>query len=202
MTLWLAERPLVLASKSEVRLLLLQAAGIPVEVSAADIDERAIEAAAGTAEPGAVAALLAREKALAVSARHPGRLVLGADQTLALGQRRFDKPVDRSAASDQLKALRGQTHTLHAAVAIVRDGTALFEHRDMARLTMRGFSDRFLESYLDAAGNAVTASVGAYQLEKLGIQLFERIEGAHSTILGLPLLPVLDFLRRERVLGA
>lgn len=200
MSLWLADRPLLLASKSASRRLLLQGAGIPIEVLAADIDERAVEAKAGVGDPGAVAALLARAKAVAVSVQQPERLVLGADQTLALGQRRFSKPADRAAARDQLKVLRGHTHALHSAVAIVRDGGLLFEHCAVARLTMRAFSDKFLESYLDAAGEAVTAGVGAYQVESVGVQLFERIEGELSTILGLPLLPVLDALRREGAL--
>ena len=200
MSLWLADRPLVLASKSASRRALLQGAGIPIEVLAADIDERGIESRAGLADPGAVAALLAREKAVAVSVQQPGRLVLGADQTLALGQRRFSKPADRAAAREQLKVLRGQDHALHSAVAIIRDGKPIFEHCAVARLAMRAFTDEFLESYLDAAGDAVTASVGAYQVESLGVQLFERIEGDHSTILGLPLLPVLDALRRAGAL--
>lgn len=194
MALWLADSPLLLASKSLSRRLLLQSAGIPIDVMAADIDERGVEASAGLADPGAVAALLAREKALAVQA--PGRLVLGADQTLALGQRRFSKPVNRAGARDQLKLLRGQMHMLHSAVAIVRDGKPIFEHCATARLTMRAFSDSFLDAYLDAAGDAVTSSVGAYQVEGVGVQLFERIEGDHSTILGLPLIPILEALRR------
>jgi septum formation protein len=202
MSLWLADKPLVLASKSASRRSLLQGAGIPIEVRAADIDERGVEAKAGLDDPTAVAGMLAREKALAVSLQLPGRMVIGADQTLALGQRRFSKPVDRQAAREQLKVLRGNTHALHSAVAIVRDGKPLFEHCALARLVMRAFSDQFLESYLDAAGDAVTASVGAYQVEGLGVQLFERIEGDHSTILGLPLLPVLDVLRREGALRA
>jgi septum formation protein len=202
MALWLADRPLVLASKSASRRALLQGAGIPIEVLAADIDERGVEAKAGLADPGAVAALLAREKAVAVSVQQPGRLVIGADQTLALGQRRFSKPADRAGAREQLKILRGQSHALHSAVAIVRGGKPVFEYCAVARLTMRTFSDEFLESYLEAAGDAVTASVGAYQVESLGVQLFERIEGDHSTILGLPLLPVLDALRRQGALRA
>ena len=145
--------------------------------------------------------MLAREKARAVSKPMPGRLVLGADQTLALGERRFSKPADRAAARAQLMALRGQTHELHAAIAAVRDGAVVFEHRDVARLTMRAFSESFLNSYLEAAGDAVTASVGAYQLERLGIQLFERIEGDHDTILGLPLLPLLHYLRGSGLLA-
>jgi septum formation protein len=202
MSLWLADLPLVLASKSEIRRLVLVNAGLPVECHPADIDERGIEARAVSRDPGEVAALLAREKARAVAPRFPGRLVLGADQTLALGERRFSKAADRNGARAQLMALRGQTHALHSAIALVRDGTVVFEHRDAARLTMRAFSERFLEAYLDAAGEAVTRSVGGYQLEGLGIELFERIEGDHFTILGLPLLPLLAYLRQAGCLAA
>jgi septum formation protein len=132
----------------------------------------------------------------------PGRLVLGADQTLALGARRFSKPADRTAASEQFRVLRGQTHALHSAVALARDGKILFEHGETARLTMRAFSDTFLDDYLATVGSAVTASVGGYQLEGAGIQLFERIEGDYFTVLGLPLLPLLAVLRREGWLTA
>jgi nucleoside triphosphate pyrophosphatase len=201
MSLWRADNPLVLASRSEVRRTVLEAAGIPVEVIPADIDERAIEAKAGSGDPGKTASLLAREKAHAVSARLPGRLVLGADQTLALGRRRFSKPADRAAARAQLMALRGKTHELHAAIATAHDGSVVFEHCGVARLTMREFSEGFLDSYLEAAGDAVTASVGGYQLEKFGIQLFERVEGDQDTILGLPLLPLLQYLRRSGLLA-
>ncbi len=201
MALWTAGEPLVLASKSTARLALLAAAGIAVEVLPADIDERGVEAKASAQDAGAAAALLAREKARAVAALRPGRMVLGADQTLALGARRFSKPADRAAAAEQLSALRGKTHALHSALAVMRDRDVLFEHTDAAHLTMRSFSDKFLDEYLDAAGDAATASVGGYQLEKPGIQLFERIEGDYFTILGLPLLPLLDFLRRERCLA-
>lgn len=202
MPLWLAEKPLVLASKSAPRRALLEAAGIPVEVRAADIDERAVERLAGAAAAGGVAALLAREKARAVAAAMPARLVLGADQTLALGERRFDKPADRAAARAQLRALAGKTHELHSAIVFVRDGEVLGEAVRVARMTMRALSDRFLDHYLDAAGLAVTASVGAYQLEGLGVHLFERFDADHFTILGLPLLDVLEFLRREGSLAA
>jgi septum formation protein len=202
MPLWLGAHPLVLASQSEVRRAILRAAGIPLDVSPADIDERAIAAAAGIEDPGEVAALLAREKARAVAMRMPGRLVLGADQTLALGQRMFSKPADVAAARAQLRLLRGQTHALHAALALVRDQEVVFEHRAIARLTMRDFSDGFLESYLAVAGSALTASVGAYQLEKTGVHLFERIDGDHFTILGLPLLRLLEFLRQDGCLAA
>jgi len=202
MPLWLADQLLVLASKSAIRGEILRAAGLAIEVCPADIDERTIERGSAARDPGEIAALLAREKAHAVAARLPGRAVLGADQTLALGERRFSKPTDRAAAREQLKLLRGQTHQLHTAIALVRDGVILFEHREAARLTMRVFSDRFLEHYLDAAGAAVTASVGGYQLEKTGIQLFERVEGDHFVILGLPLLPLLLHLREAGWLAA
>jgi septum formation protein len=196
MALWLAEQPLLLASKSAIRHAILRAAGIAIEVEPAEIDERAVEAANATHDPGEIAALLAREKARAVAARRSGCFVLGADQTLALAGRRFSKPGDCAAARAQLAALRGQSHELHTAIALVHEGTVLFEHRDSARLTMRAFSDRFLEDYLDAVGTAVTSSVGGYQLEGLGIQLFDRIEGDHFVILGLPLLPLLQYARR------
>jgi septum formation protein len=145
--------------------------------------------------------LLAREKARAVAAIMPGRFVVGADQTLALGRAWFTKPADRDAARAQVRALSGRTHELHAAVAVARDGRVVFSHSEVARLTMRVISDRFLETYLDAAGPAVTQSVGAYQLEKLGIHLFERVEGDHFVILGLPLIQLLGFLRREGCLA-
>lgn len=201
MPLWLPDKRLVLASQSAIRRTILQGAAIPVEVVPADIDERAVEAQSAAAAPAAVALMLAREKALAVARQHRGRYVLGADQTLALGALRFSKPADRAAAREQLMALRGQTHLLHSALALARDERIVFEHCETARLTMRAFSEDFLDGYLDAAGSAVTASVGAYQVEKVGIQLFERIEGDHFTILGLPLIPLLDFLRREGLLA-
>jgi septum formation protein len=198
MGIWLGARPLVLASKSEVRHTILEQAGIPHTVEPADIDERKIERqAAGGAE---AAALLAREKALTVAARSSNAVVLGADQTLVLGQERLSKPKNPDAAREQLVALRGRTHELHAAIAVARGGKIAFEHRAVARLTVRVFSETFLQAYLGAARDTVTASVGAYQLERLGIQLFERIDGDYFTILGLPLLPLLHFLRREGLL--
>jgi septum formation protein len=202
MGLWLAPLPLVLASGSSVRRALLEAAGIPVEVRPASLDERAVEAGAPNEDPGAIAALLARAKALRIAADVPGRLVIGADQTLALGRRRFDKPADRAGARAQLQALAGRTHELHAAIAVARGPDVLFAHVGVARLTMRPLTDAFLDRYLDAAGAAVTASVGAYQVEALGIQLFERIDGDHFTVMGLPLLPLLAYLRAEGSLAA
>ena len=197
MPLWLASDPLVLASRSAVRRTLLEAAGIPVEVRPADIDERSLETGAPSEAPAAIAALLARQKALAVAGLHPARLVLGADQVLALDAKLFSKPADRAAARAQLRALSGRTHELHAAIAFVRDETVVFQHVGTARLTMRSFSDQFLDAYLEAVGSAATASVGVYQIESLGIQLFERVEGDYFTVLGLPLLTALDFLRRH-----
>jgi septum formation protein len=197
MPLWQSADPLVLASKSAIRRAMLEAAGLPVVVAPADVDERAIEARAGLVGAGEVAALLAREKARVASARSGPRFVIGADQTLALGDQRFTKPTSRAAAREQLRALSGRTHELHSAVAVARDGRVLFCQVDVARLTMRTLSDRFLDAYLDQAGVAVTTSVGGYQLERLGVHLFERIEGDHFTILGMPLFALLGFLRRE-----
>ncbi len=195
-SLWRGAQPLVLASRSASRRAMLAAAGFPIEVSVPDLDERAVEAAAGPLEPAKVAMLLAREKAKAMAREKPGRLVIGADQTLALGLRRFDKPRDVEAARAQLAALSGNTHQLHSAVAVVCDKEVLLDAVDTASLTMRPLSDAFLDAYLAAAGPAVLESVGAYQLEKLGIHLFARIEGDHFTILGLPLLPLIAFLRK------
>ncbi len=200
MTLWLAKSPLVLASASDVRRKILDAAGIPLEVRPAAIDERAIEAAAKPANPRAAALLLAQEKARAVSAKAQGRVVLGADQTLSLGDERFSKPKDRAAAADQLRKFSGKTHELHSACAVVVDGAIKFEHADSVRLTMRRLSDEFIARYVEAAGDAVTASVGAYQIESVGVQLFERIEGHYFSILGLPLLPLLAYFRASGLL--
>jgi septum formation protein len=195
MSLWRGE-PLVLASKSSVRKVLLEAAGIPVMVEPAAIDERAVEASkAAAAGAERVALVLAREKALAVAAGKAKSTVLGADQTLALGARRFSKPASAAAARAQLQALAGKTHALHTAAAVARGGEIVFETAATARLTMRPLSEAFLDAYLAAAGDRVAASVGAYQLEGLGVHLFERVEGDHFTILGLPLLPLLAYFR-------
>ena len=201
MALWRAAEPLVLASKSTVRRSVLESAGVPVEIAVADIDERGIESQSGLGDPGEVAKLLAREKARAVSVIKPGRMVLGADQTLALGGRRFSKAPDRAGAREQLKVLRGSTHALHSAVAVLRDGSVLYEHVAVARLTMRAFSDEYLESYLDEVGGAALSSVGGYQLEGRGAQLTERVEGDHFTVLGMPLFPLLEWLRAAGLLA-
>ena len=201
MSLWRGKSPLILASKSRARQMLLASAGISFEAVAADIDERAVQKASGLSSPSDVAALLSREKALSVSARKPGRFVVGADQTLALGTRLFSKPAGRPEAAEQLRALAGHSHELHSAVAVARDGKILFSDVSAARMAMRPLSGDEIEAYLDEAGEAVTSSVGAYQLEGLGVHLFERIEGDHFTILGLPMFRLLGFLRGEELLG-
>ena len=201
MRLWLAEQPLVLASRSEARGKILAAAGLPFEVRPAELDERAVEAELNPPDAAAAARLLARAKAEAVAKTTPGRLVLGADQTLARGDQRFSKPADRAEAAEQLRALRGRTHELHSALALVNGGAVLYSHVDTARLTMRDFSDAFLDDYLDMMGNHALASVGGYQLEGIGIHLFERVEGDYFTILGLPLLPLLAFLREKGLIA-
>jgi septum formation protein len=201
MTLWRERQPMILASQSAVRRSLLANAGIAVETIPADIDERAIQQNSGLTDPGKIAVFLATGKAKFVSVKHPGRYIVGADQTLALGERLFSKPVDRAAAVLQISALAGQTHALHSAVSVMQDGILLFSHVSVARMTMRRLTDDEIAAYIDEAGDAVTASVGAYQLEKTGVHLFERIDGDHFTILGLPLLPLLGFLRSRNLLA-
>jgi septum formation protein len=201
MTLWRGKHPLILASQSRARQALLANAGIDFEAVPAELDERAVQQASRLSIPGDIAALLARQKALVVSSQQPGRFVAGADQTLALGSRLFSKPASRAQAAEQLRALSGHSHELHSAVAVVRDGKILFERAAVARMTMRRLGEAEIGAYLDHAGETVTSSVGAYQLEGLGVHLFERIEGDHFTILGLPLLPLLAFLRSERLLN-
>ncbi len=201
MTIWRGNNPVILASQSRARQMLLGNAGIGFDAVPADIDERAVQKKSGLTSPGEIAGLLAREKALFVSSRNPGRYVIGADQTLALRERLFSKPSGRAQAAEQLRLLAGNTHALHSAVAVIRDGKILFSNVSVAKMSMRQLSDSEIPVYLDAAGDAVTTSVGAYQLEGLGVHLFERIEGDHFTILGLPLLPLLAFLRSERLLA-
>lgn len=203
MTLWRGE-PLVLASKSAPRRALLEAAGIALVIDPADIDERAAEAASPreAATPEGAALLLARAKAFETAKRNPARIVLGADQTLALGSERFSKPKSREAARAQLRKFSGKTHALHSGVALVRDGAVLFETVSSAHLTMHAFSDALLDAYLDEAGDRVMQSVGAYQLESVGVNLFEKIEGDHFTILGMPLLPLLAYFRSSGMMAS
>lgn len=201
MSIWRGKDPLILASQSRARKMLLANAGIDFEAVPADIDERAAQKVSGLSAPGEIASLLAREKALFVSQQKPERYVIGADQTLALGDRLFSKPSGRTQAAEQLHALAGNRHELHSAVAVARDGKILFSDVAVAHMSMRSLSEAEVEAYLDQAAEAVTSSVGAYQLEGLGVHLFQRIEGDHFTILGLPLLSLLAFLRGERLLG-
>jgi septum formation protein len=200
MALWLSPQPLVLASRSDIRGKILAAAGLRFEIRPSQIDERAIEAQLGSSDTAAIARHLARAKADKIASTLPGRIVLGADQTLARGAMRFGKPHSREQAAEQLRALRGRTHELHSALALVRNGEALFACLSTARLTMRNFSDQFLNEYLDLAADAALSSVGGYQLEGIGIHLFERVEGDYFTILGLPLLPLLAFLRQSKLI--
>lgn len=201
MAVWREQKPLILASQSRVRQTLLSNAGLSFEAKPAAIDERVIQKNSGLIAAGEIAAHLAREKARSVSLQSPGRYVIGADQTLECEGRMFNKPAGRAGAAEHLCALSGRTHALHAAIAVVRNGEALFENVSVARLTMRELSEDTIRAYLDVAGDAVTTSVGAYQLEGLGVHLFDRIEGDHFTILGLPLLPLLAFLRGEGLLS-
>jgi septum formation protein len=201
MTIWCGKDPLILASQSRARQMLLANAGVDFEAIPADIDERAVQQDSGLAAPGEIASLLANEKARSVSLKKPRRFVVGADQTLALGNRLFSKPAGRAQAAEQLRALAGNSHELHSAVAVARDGKILFADIGVARMTMRRLGDSEIDAYLDQAGAAVTASVGAYQFEGLGVHLFERIDGDHFTILGLPLLSLLAFLRSEKLLA-
>ena len=201
MSIWRDPQKLILASQSRARRMLLENAGLEFEALPADIDERAVQKNSGLSAPGEIASLLAREKALFISRQRPGQYVVGADQTLALGPRMLSKPAGRAQAAEQLGLLAGQTHALHSAVSVARDGKALFDDVSVARMTMRRLAADEIEAYLDQAREAVTTSVGAYQLEGLGVHLFERIEGDHFTILGLPLLSLLAFLRREKLLA-
>ncbi len=194
----------ILASASASRGALLREAGIAIERDPASVDEDDVKLSFRNQNGSAaqVAEALAELKAQVVSQRYEGALVIGADQMLQCGGVWFDKPVDRDHARGHLIALRGKTHELLSAVCVIRDGECLWRHLESARLTMRPFSDAFLDEYLAAAGKSVCASVGAYRLENRGAQLFSRIEGDYFTILGLPLLPLLGFLVNHGVITA
>lgn len=188
---------LILASSSPFRRMLMENAGLSFEAHPAEIDERAVEAPlekAG-AKPDTVACILAKAKAEDVSARFPEALVIGSDQTMSLGDRVFHKPKDMADAANHLRALSATTHRLNSAIAIVRDGAVLWEHIDHAELTMRSLTEDFIARHLARVGKRALSSVGAYQLEGEGVQLFEKIEGDYFTILGLPMLPLLGKLR-------
>jgi septum formation protein len=196
---------IVLASASRARRELLAAAGVAFTVQAADVDESSIRAElrgkGARVPPRRVAEVLAAAKAKDVGSKRPGSLVIGADQVLALGEDLLSKAPTLEAARTTLRKLRGRTHELHSAVAFAEKGKVTWAHVATARLTMRDFSDAFLDDYLLRAGDRVGQSVGAYELEGLGMQLFERIEGDYFTILGLPLLPVLGELRVRGILA-
>lgn len=195
---------LILASKSVIRAKILRDAGLIIDLDPSTIDERAVEAPAMEkgVSPSAIAQLLAQEKARDVSLRRSGAIVIGADQTLSLGAQRFSKPKNRIAAREQIAALRGKTHSLCSAAALSRDGIIFWSDVSITHLTMRSFSDAFLDSYLDQMAETVTTTVGGYQLEGLGVQLFSAVDGDYFTILGLPLLPLLQALRDHQLLPA
>ncbi len=194
--------PIVLASGSAARAALLHSAGVPAIIDAAAIDETEVRASlhAAHASAAAMAETLAELKAQRVSRRHDGALVIGADQVLECDGVVFGKPADIDSARDQLLALRGRRHQLLSAVVLVRDGHRLWHHVDRASLTMRDFSESFLDRYLQATGPAALSTVGGYQLEGAGSQLFAEIDGDYFTILGLPLLPLLQVLREHGLL--
>lgn len=197
-----AAAPLVLASASASRRTMLENAGLSFSVQPAAVDEDAVKEAlkAEGASAARTAETLAELKAQRVAANHPGSLVIGADQMLECEERWFDKPADRDGAFESLRALQGRSHVLWSAVCLVRDGSRIWHHGAPARMTMRPLSDDFIAAYLDRVGDKALSSVGAYQLEGLGAQLFSGIEGDFFTILGLPLLPLLEVLRTNGVL--
>lgn len=195
---------LILASTSPSRRTMLSAAGVSFSSEAPGVDEDAVKDSlkGENTTPAAIAETLAELKARKVSLRHPDAFVIGADQVLDCDGTLYDKPPNLAAARRQLQNLRGKTHRLTAAVVVARGDARLWHHTQVATLQMRPFTDAFLDGYLARVGEAACCSVGAYQLEGLGAQLFSRIEGDYFTILGLPLLPLLDFLRGHRLVEA
>ena len=192
---------LILASQSASRRAMLDAAGVAHQAIPAHVDERAIEAALADAPAPDIALALAEAKALAVSAEHPGALVLGSDSLVVVGDRRFDKPASRDNAAEHLRFFSGKPMELHSAAALARDGAIVWRHADIARLHVRPLSEAFIAAYLDAEWPEVSYCVGVFRIEALGVQLFERIDGNHFTVLGMPLLPVLGALREQGVLA-
>ena len=192
---------LILASGSSARRTMLDAAGLTFDVVPADIDEAGIRAAmmgeSDCVEASDIAAMLAAEKAVAVARANPDALVIGSDQVLALGRRFFEKATTMTEARETLDCLRGRTHELVSAVALAHGNDILWHTLESAQMTMRPFSDEFLGSYLTRTGDRVLRAVGCYELEGAGVQLFERIDGDYFTILGMPLLPLLEELRRR-----
>ena len=193
---------IVLASGSASRKAMLEAAGVDYEGIPPQMDERALEAEMGGAEPAEIAQALAAAKAAAVSADHPGRWVLGSDSLIEVAGRRFDKPASRAEAAEHLARFSGQAMTLHSAAALARDGRIEWVEGDFARLAVRELSADFVERYLEAEWPAVGACVGVFRIEGPGVHLFERVSGDQFTVLGMPLLPVLAALRERGVLVA
>lgn len=196
---------LILASASAGRAAILRGAGLDFRQQSAGIDERALEAEAmsgGRVDAGKLALMLAAAKAQDVSVREPDALVIGADQVMECDGVAFHKPAGVAEAREQLAQLRGKTHSLNAGLCVARGGAVLWRHLDRAHLTMRDFSDEFLDAYCRGEDETVLRTVGVYRIEGAGIQLFEKIEGDHFTIMGLPLLPLLGFLREIGWLAA
>ena len=195
----IAGKGIVLASNSASRKAMLEAAGIAFEARSADVDERALEAEMEDADPGEIAQALAAAKAAAVETKG---LVLGSDSLVEVDGRRFDKPVSRENAAEHLRFFSGKVMTLHSAAALARDGKIVWIDSDFARLKVRDLSEEFIEAYLDAEWPAVSYCVGVFRIEGPGVQLFEAIMGDQFTVLGMPLLKVLDALREEGALAA
>lgn len=191
----------ILASQSASRRAMLDAAGVAHDAIPAHVDERAIEASLSGAPAPDIALALARAKALAVSVQNPGSLVLGSDSLVVVDGRRFDKPTSRENAADHLRFFSGKEMHLHSAAALARDGAIVWDHADIARLHVRPLSEAFIAAYLDAEWPEVAYCVGVFRIEALGVNLFEKIDGNHFTVLGMPLLPVLGALREQGVLG-
>ena len=185
---------LILASASPIRAHMFDAAGVAHQVQPADVDEAAIKAA-HKGDTASLAAELAAAKAIAVSASRPGDWVIGSDSLVSVGERNFDKPRDRAEAADHLRMFSGRPMILTSAVVLARDGEIVWDHVQSAKLHVRTLSDAFIESYLDAEWPEVGYCVGVFRMEGRGVQLFERIDGDHFTILGMPLLPLLGALR-------
>lgn len=198
----LNRRPLILASASSARRSMLEAVGLKFRVVQPPLDEAALKAEIMDLPPADLAAVLAAAKAEAASRLHAGTLVIGADQVLELDGELFSKPASLAAARLQLRRLRGKTHRLHSAFALAEDGATIARGYASASLTMRSFSDEFLHRYLGLVGNSVSSTVGAYQIEGFGLQLFSAIDGEHTTILGMPMLPLLEELRLNHAITA
>jgi septum formation protein len=199
----LSATPIILASKSAARRAVLTGAGVPFQVQVAGVDEDAVKTSllAQGASPRDIADALAELKAIRVSQKTPG-LVIGSDQTLEFEGRLYDKAINLAEARERLKAMRGKPHKLHSAVVVAKDGAPIWREIVSATLTMRDFSDAFLDDYLEREGDEALGSVGVYRLEALGAQLFSKIEGDYFAILGLPLMGLMDLLRRHGALPA